>query len=109
MHQYSSNDKVVVHGRVDEFCRQTNRFFHGLLSDDHLRTVRPLNGLYVERQTPMLRMAIPYGEFLSDQLLGFALLPRKFKTYIDNRNSYESFLTTYRRIGIKPFKEAVYG
>ena len=30
-------------------------------------------------------------------------------TYIDNRNFDESFLTTYRRIGIKPFKEAVYG
>lgn len=30
------------------------------------------------------------------------------QTYVDNRNEEESFLDTYRRIGLDPFKERVY-
>ena len=30
-------------------------------------------------------------------------------TYVDRRENGERFLDTYRRVGMKPFKEALYG
>ena len=78
MYQYLSNDKVAVSGRVDEFRRQTDRFLNGQLSEDQFRPLRLLNGLYVERQAPMLRVAIPYGELSSDQLRGLAFISRQY-------------------------------
>ena len=68
MYQYNDVDREVIHNRVEEFQGQVNRFFSGELTDDQFKSLRLLNGLYVERQAPMLRVAIPYGELSSQQL-----------------------------------------
>ena len=78
MYQYSNTDKSVLSDRVSEFRRQTDRFLSGQLTEDQFRPLRLLNGLYVERQAPMLRVAIPYGELSSDQLRGLAAVSRHY-------------------------------
>lgn len=44
--------------------------------------------------------------FSRDQVTG--ALEKLLQTYVEKRTDEESFLDTYRRIGIKPFKEKVY-
>ncbi|MCP3690013.1 MAG: nitrite/sulfite reductase [Gammaproteobacteria bacterium] len=68
MYNYSTTDQQLVDNRVHQFRDQTNRFLAGHLSDDQFRPLRLMNGLYVQRYAPMLRVAIPYGELSSTQL-----------------------------------------
>ena len=44
------------------------RFLAGSLSEEAFRPLRLQNGLYIQRQAPMLRVAIPYGTLSSLQL-----------------------------------------
>ena len=68
MYNYSNIDQELVNSRVLEFRDQTHRFLAGKLSEDQFRPLRLMNGLYIQRHAPMLRIAIPYGELSSEQL-----------------------------------------
>jgi len=68
MYNYSNIDQELVNRRVVEFRDQTHRFLAGKLSEDQFRPLRLMNGLYIQRHAPMLRIAIPYGELSSEQL-----------------------------------------
>jgi sulfite reductase (NADPH) hemoprotein beta-component len=68
MYNYSSNDQTLVERRVSQFREQTQRFLAGDLSDEQFRPLRLMNGLYLQRHAPMLRVAIPYGELNARQL-----------------------------------------
>jgi sulfite reductase (NADPH) hemoprotein beta-component len=68
MYNYSSNDQTLVERRVSQFREQTQRFLAGDLSDEQFRPLRLMNGLYLQRHAPMLRIAIPYGELNARQL-----------------------------------------
>lgn len=72
MYNYSIHDQQKVNQRVTEFRNQTSRFLAGELNDAQFRSLRLMNGLYIQRQGPMLRVAIPYGELSSNQLRGLA-------------------------------------
>ena len=61
MYNYSIYDQQLVDQRVLQFRDQTRRFLAGYLSDEQFRPPRLMNGLYIQRQAPMLRFAIPYG------------------------------------------------
>ena len=50
----------------------------GELSDDEFRPLRLMNGLYLQRHAPMLRVAIPYGLLSSDQLRVLAHIARRY-------------------------------
>jgi sulfite reductase (NADPH) hemoprotein beta-component len=78
MYQYTPFDQTVVDERVAQFRDQTARFLSGQLSEDEFRPLRLQNGLYVQRQAPMLRVAIPYGEVSSKQMRMFAHIARKY-------------------------------
>jgi sulfite reductase (NADPH) hemoprotein beta-component len=78
MYQYNPFDQTVVDERVAQFRDQTARFLSGQLSEDEFRPLRLQNGLYVQRQAPMLRVAIPYGEVSSKQMRMFAHIARKY-------------------------------
>lgn len=72
MYRYDADDQRLVEERVSQLRDQLKRHLAGELSADELRPLRLQNGLYVERNGPMLRVAIPYGLLASDQLRALA-------------------------------------
>ncbi|MFT5132460.1 MAG: sulfite reductase (NADPH) hemoprotein beta-component [Gammaproteobacteria bacterium] len=78
MYQYDQYDQTIVDERVEQFRDQTRRFLAGELSEEEYRTLRLMNGLYVQRYAPMLRVAIPYGLLSSRQLHMLAHIARKY-------------------------------
>ena len=78
MYKYDQYDQAVVDERVAQFRDQTSRFLAGELSEDEYKTLRLMNGLYVQRHAPMLRVAIPYGLLCSRQLRMLAHIARKY-------------------------------
>ena len=78
MYKYDNYDQTIVDERVAQFRDQTERFLAGKLTEDEYRPLRLMNGLYVQRYAPMLRVAIPYGLLSSDQLRMLAHISRKY-------------------------------
>jgi sulfite reductase (NADPH) hemoprotein beta-component len=78
MYNYSNTDQELVNKRVIEFRDQTRRFLSGNLSEDQFRPLRLMNGLYIQRHSPMLRIAIPYGEISSRQLRKLAVIAESY-------------------------------
>ena len=61
MYQYNAIDQQLVNDRVEQYRDQTKRYLAGELTEEEFLPLRLMNGLYVQRHAPMLRMAIPYG------------------------------------------------
>ncbi|HUL12305.1 MAG TPA: nitrite/sulfite reductase [Methylococcaceae bacterium] len=78
MYQYDEFDQTIVNERVAQFRDQTLRFLSGQLTEDQFRPLRLMNGLYIQRHAPMLRVAIPYGLLSSRQLRMLAHIARKY-------------------------------
>src|SRR6201990_2652495 len=78
MYRYDEIDQAVVDQRVAEFRDQTRRYLAGELTEDEFRPLRLRNGLYIQRQAPMLRVAIPYGLLSSTQLHMLAHIARTY-------------------------------
>lgn len=78
MYQYDEYDQTLVEERVAQFRDQTDRFLHGELSDEQFRPLRLMNGVYLQRHAPMLRVAIPYGLLSSRQLRVLAHIARTY-------------------------------
>ena len=78
MYKYDNYDQTIVNERVAQFRDQTARFLAGELSEDEFRPLRLMNGLYLQRYAPMLRVAIPYGLLSAAQLRMLAHIARKY-------------------------------
>ena len=78
MYIYDDIDQRIVDERVDQFRDQTHRFLDGRLGEDEYRALRLQNGLYIQKQAPMLRVAIPYGILSSRQLRKLASIARVY-------------------------------
>ena len=78
MYQYDQYDQKLVDERVAQFRGQVRRYLAGELSDDEFRPLRLMNGLYLQRHAPMLRVAIPYGLLASRQLRTLAHIARRY-------------------------------
>lgn len=78
MYRYDEVDHRLVRERVVQFRDQTRRFLAGELSEDEFRPLRLMNGLYIQRHAPMLRVAIPYGHLRSTQLRKLADIARRY-------------------------------
>jgi sulfite reductase (NADPH) hemoprotein beta-component len=78
VYRYTPVDQRIVDERVAQFRDQTQRFIAGQLSEDEFRPLRLQNGLYIQRQAPMLRVAVPYGELSSVQLRKLAHIARTY-------------------------------
>jgi sulfite reductase (NADPH) hemoprotein beta-component len=76
MYRYNDDDFTLVRERAAQFRDQVARWRAGELSDDEFRPLRLQNGLYVQRQAPMLRVAVPYGMISSAQLRALAHVAR---------------------------------
>ncbi len=78
MYHYDTLDQTMVEQRVAQFRSQTKRFLDGQLSEDDFRILRLQNGLYIQRHSPMLRVAIPYGMLSAHQLRWLADISRRW-------------------------------
>ncbi|MDP6968748.1 MAG: nitrite/sulfite reductase [Gammaproteobacteria bacterium] len=78
MYAYSTVDQQLVNERVAQFRDQTQRFLKGEIADDEYRMLRLMNGIYIQRHAPMLRVAVPYGQMSSQQLRALAEVSRTY-------------------------------
>ncbi|NDE34776.1 MAG: nitrite/sulfite reductase [Gammaproteobacteria bacterium] len=78
MYQYDHYDQTLVNQRAQQFREQTRRFLEGELTEDQYRPLRLMNGLYIQRHAPMLRVAIPYGLLSSIQMRTLAHIARTY-------------------------------
>jgi sulfite reductase (NADPH) hemoprotein beta-component len=78
MYQYDEIDQRIVDERVAQFRDQTGRFLAGELTEAEFLPLRLMNGLYIQRHAPMLRVAIPYGTLSSHQLRKLADISRRY-------------------------------
>ena len=78
MYQYNEVDQKLVDERVEQYRDQTRRYLAGELPEDEFLALRLMNGLYVQRHAPMLRVAIPYGLMNSAQLRKLAHVAQKY-------------------------------
>jgi len=78
MYTYTDVDQTLVDQRVAQFAEQTQRFLAGELSETEFHALRLQNGLYIQRQAPMLRVAIPYGLLNTRQLRTLADIARRW-------------------------------
>ena len=78
MYKYSEKDKKIVKNRTIQFKDQVKRRLEGKLSEDEFKPLRLMNGLYLQLHAYMLRIAIPYGELSSKQLIKLAEIADKY-------------------------------
>lgn len=78
MYQYNVVDQKIVDERVEQYRRQVERYQAGTLSEEEFLPLRLQNGLYVQTQAPMLRVAIPYGTLNSKQVRMLGHIARKY-------------------------------
>lgn len=78
MYQYNTIDQQLVNDRVEQFRDQTRRFLAGELTEEEFLPLRLMNGLYIQRHAPMLRIAIPYGLLATYQLRKLADITEQY-------------------------------
>lgn len=78
MYQYNPVDQKIVDERVEQYRGQVNRYLAGELREEEFLPLRLQNGLYIQRQAPMLRVAIPYGTLSSKQTRMLGHIARKY-------------------------------
>ena len=76
MYGYDAIDAEMLADRVAEFREQANRRLAGELTEDQFKTLRLMNGLYLQLHAYMLRVAIPYGTLSPAQLRRLAEIAR---------------------------------
>ncbi len=75
---YGQVDQQLIDERVAQFRDQTRRYLAGKLSEDEFLALRLMNGVYVQTHAPMMRIAIPYGLFSSEQMRMLAHIARTY-------------------------------
>ena len=78
MYLYDQHDQRILDERVTQFRDQTRRYLAGELSDEEFKPLRLMNGLYIQRHAPMLRVAIPYGLMTAEQVRTLAAIARRY-------------------------------
>ena len=78
MIQHSSEEVRFLAARADQFGHQVERYRDGRLEADEFQQFRLRNGLYMERFSPMIRVAIPYGQLSAGQLRMLATIADRY-------------------------------
>src|SRR5262249_54617329 len=78
MYIHDHYDRTLLQERVKEFSDQVKRRISGELSEDEFKSLRLMNGVYLQLHAYMLRVAIPYGTLSSPQLRMLAHVARKY-------------------------------
>jgi len=78
MYRYDEFDRTLLAERVHEFRGQVGRRLSGELTEDEFKSLRLMNGVYLQLHAYMLRIAIPYGTLSSAQLRQLGYVARKY-------------------------------
>src|SRR6202030_2098786 len=78
MYVYDAFDRTLVTERVAQFRDQVARRLTGELTEEEFKSLRLMNGVYLQLHAYMLRIAIPYGTLLSKQLRRLAHVARRY-------------------------------
>jgi sulfite reductase (NADPH) hemoprotein beta-component len=78
VYRYDEFDQKFLEERVAQYRDQVRRRLAGLLSEDEFRSLRLMNGLYLQLHAYMLRISIPYGTLSSAKLRGLAEVARRW-------------------------------
>jgi sulfite reductase (NADPH) hemoprotein beta-component len=78
IYHYDEYDREFLRERVADFRLQVERRLSGELSEEEFRSLRLMNGLYLQLHAYMLRVAVPYGVLSSTQLRQLGHLARKW-------------------------------
>ncbi len=78
MYRYDEYDRRFLEERVAQYRDQVRRRLAGQLSEDEFRSLRLMNGLYLQLHAYMLRISIPYGTLSSAKLRGLAEVARRW-------------------------------
>ncbi|MDE2166003.1 MAG: nitrite/sulfite reductase [Alphaproteobacteria bacterium] len=78
MYHYDEYDRRFLEERVAQYRDQVRRRLAGQLSEDEFRSLRLMNGLYLQLHAYMLRISIPYGTLSSAKLRGLAEVARRW-------------------------------
>ena len=78
MYTYDELDRIFIQERVDEFRDQIKRRLSGELTEDEFKSLRLMNGVYLQLHAYMLRIAIPYGTLSANQMRMLAHVARKY-------------------------------
>jgi sulfite reductase (NADPH) hemoprotein beta-component len=92
MYQYDAQDKQILQERVAQFRDQTKRYLAGELSENEFLPLRLQNGLYIQRLAPMLRIAVPYGLYNSNQLRKLSHISRHYDkgyAHVSTRQNFQ--------------------
>jgi sulfite reductase (NADPH) hemoprotein beta-component len=83
MYLYNEREQQFIEQRVEQYRDQTRRYLAGEIPEEEFRILRLQNGLYIQRQAPMLRIAINYGLLSTKQLRALAQVSRDYdKNYV---------------------------
>ncbi|MBO5996688.1 MAG: nitrite/sulfite reductase, partial [Acetobacter sp.] len=78
LYVYDDIDRNFLKQRVEQFRDQVQRRLSGELSEDEFKTLRLMNGLYLQLHAYMLRVAIPYGVLSAQQMRTLAFIAQKY-------------------------------
>jgi sulfite reductase (NADPH) hemoprotein beta-component len=78
LYRYDAFDTAFVQARVAEFRDQVARRLKGEITEDEFKSLRLMNGVYLQLHAYMLRIAIPYGTLSTRQLRQLATIGRRW-------------------------------
>lgn len=102
MYTYNPVDQQLVDERVSQFRDQTDRYIAGQLDEEVFKQLRLRNGLYVQRQAPMLRVAIPYGVLDSVQMRTLAHIARAYDKGYAHVTTRQNFQLNWPALEVVP-------
>ncbi|MBK8181849.1 MAG: nitrite/sulfite reductase [Candidatus Competibacteraceae bacterium] len=102
MYQYDQYDQTLVNERVAQYRGQVRRYLAGELSEDEFRPLRLMNGLYIQRHAPMLRIAVPYGLLTSRQLRVLAGITRRYDKGFGHFTTRQNFQLNWPKLEETP-------
>ncbi|MDR3055637.1 MAG: nitrite/sulfite reductase [Zoogloeaceae bacterium] len=98
MYKYNADDLALIQERAAQFREQVARWRAGTLADDDFRPLRLMNGVYVQRHAPMLRVAVPYGMVSAGQLRALARISRRYDKGIGHFTTRHNLQLNWVRI-----------
>ncbi|WP_448951891.1 nitrite/sulfite reductase [Labrys neptuniae] len=78
LYRYDEFDHAFVNARVTEFRDQVQRRIKGDITEEEFKSLRLMNGVYLQLHAYMLRIAVPYGTLSSRQLRTLAMIGRRW-------------------------------
>jgi sulfite reductase (NADPH) hemoprotein beta-component len=102
MYQYDTLDKEFLADRAQEFKEQVARRLAGEITEDQFKTIRLMNGLYLQLHAYMLRVAIPYGTISPHQMRQLAHIAQTYDKGYGHFTTRQNIQFNWPKLGDVP-------